>query len=365
MHKLPYKRPTALVRSRPMKQAIRFATVFVAALSLCATALADPYRVKDLVVDKVAPSPAQAAQQGRDEARLVGAARLIERLTLPEDRAAARSPIETAAVARLYRSYQVQSEIKSTAVQGGVQASGVVMWTFRPDSVREYLEQRGVPYVDTQAAQALIIPVAAGGVDVATWGSYWVERSSSGDVVGKSDDTLLTPYIASTQGWPRRPSAAEVQTEVAARGADHGVIAEVFQQGAQYYVRLIDLRPNVAKAEIGVAGPFTSLQAAQAGAVAELEHAWKVASIVRSNGSTSLSLVATFRDLQEWVSIRKSLETSRLINNLDVEALTTVGADISLSYSGRPEQLVSDLRARGVELTNGSAGWQLRASGSP
>lgn len=348
-----------------MKQVFRFAAVFVAGLSLCATALADPYRVKDLVVDKVAASRAEAEQQGRADARLAGAARLIERLTLPEDRASARTPIETSAVARLYRSYQTQGEQKSTAVAGGVHATGLVTWSFRADAVREYLEQRGIPYVDTQAALALIVPVATGGVDVSTWGSHWVERGASGEVVGKSDDSLLTPYIASTQGWPRRPSAAEVQSEVASRNADHAVVAEAFQQGAQYYVRLIDLRPNVPKPDIGVAGPFVSLESARSGAVAELERAWKAASIVRSTGSTSLSLVASFRDLQEWVRIRKGLEDSRLINNLNIEALTTVGADISFSYAGRPDQLVSDLRSRGVDLANAGGSWQLRTTATP
>ena len=365
MHNPPYKGRKPPLLSDAMKQAVRFATLFAAALSLCATALADPYRVKDLVVDKVAPSRAQAEQQGRDDARLVGAARLIERLTLPEDRANARSPIETSAVARLYRSYQTQGEQKSTAVSGGVHATGLVTWSFRTDAVREYLEQRGVPYVDTQAALALIIPVATGGVDVSSWGSHWVERTASGDVVGRSDDSVLTPYAASTQGWPRRPSAAEVQSEVASRSADHAVVAEAFQQGAQYYVRLVDLRPNVPRPEIGVAGPFVSLQSAQAGAVTELERAWKAASIVRSSGSTSLSLVASFRDLQEWVRIRKGLEDSRLISNLSIEALTTSGADISFSYAGRPDQLASDLRARGVDLANASGGWQLRVTATP
>jgi hypothetical protein len=130
-------------------------------------------------------------------------------------------------------------------------------------------------------------------------------------------------------------------------------------------VRLVDLRPNVPKPDIGVAGPFVSLQSAQAGAVAELERAWKAASVVRSSGATNLSLVANFRDLQEWARIRKGLEGSRLVTNLNIEALTIAGADIYLTYSGRPDQLVSDLRARGVDLANASGTWLLRASGTP
>lgn len=365
MHKLPYKGRKRLLNDVMMTQVFRFVTLFAAALFMGASALADPYRVRNLVVDKIAPSRAQAEQQGRDDARLVGAARLIERLTLPEDRAAARSPIETSAVARLYRSYQTQGEQKSTAVAGGVHATGLVTWSFRADAVREYLEQRGVPYVDTQAATALVIPVASGSPDISTWGSYWVERSASGEIVGRGDDSLLTPFIASTQGWPRRPAASEVQGDVVARGADHAILAEAFQQGAQYFVRLIDLRTGVPQPEIALAGPFVSLESAQAGAIAELERTWKAASIVRSTGSTRLALTASFRDLQEWVRIRKSLELSRLVNNLSIEALTVSGADVSLAFAGRPDQLVADLRARGVDLVNSSGGWRLSVTPAP
>src|SRR5262245_12715841 len=102
MHSLPYKGRAPLLGSRAMTQIARFATVFAAAIAFAGSALADPYRVKDLVVDKVAPTPSEAIQQGRNDARLMGAQRLIERLTLAEDRSSARQPLEPADVARLY-----------------------------------------------------------------------------------------------------------------------------------------------------------------------------------------------------------------------------------------------------------------------
>lgn len=350
-----------------MKKSIRFATVFAATLSACAvfcsSALADPFRVRDLVVDKVAPSAAEASQQGRAEARIVGASRLIERLTLPEDRANARTPIDTMAVSRLYRGSETQGEQKSTSVTGGVRATGLVTWNFRADAVRDYLDKAGVPYVDTQAATALIVPVATGGIDPGQWAGQWTTRGAApGQVIPKSDDTVLTPYVGSVLGWNRRPAVSEIQAELSSTGADHGVIAEIYQQGAQYYVRLVDMRANAPKPDIGVAGPFVSLASAQTGAVAEMERSWKVSSIVRTTGSTSVSLVATFGGLEDWVKIRKSIENSRLISNLNIESITTVGADITFTYAGRPEQLAADLRSRGVDLANGTGGWVLRVA---
>jgi hypothetical protein len=333
---------------------------------MCGAAFADPYRVKDLPVDKTAANQSDAQTQGRAEALQLGAQLLIERLTLPEDRANARQPIEVSAVARLNRGYQTQGDQKTTAVSGGFRYTGLLTYNFRADDVRAYLEQRGVPYVDSQAAMALIIPVAGGGVDPAAWGNQWTVRSGAGalsPVVGKSDDTVLTPYVGSIAPRTSRPTTADIQSELTVAGADHGVIAEINMQGSQYYVRLVDMRSNVPNPNIGIAGPFLGLQAAQQGAVLEMERAWKAASIVRTSGSTSVSLVATFQDIQQWVKIRKGLETSRLVSNLNVEALTTVGADITFTYAGRPEQLAADLRAKGVDLRNGDGGWVLAAAG--
>jgi hypothetical protein len=364
MHNLPYIGRTALVRLRPMKIIARFVTLIAASAALAGAAFAQNpvYRVKDLTADAVAPNAADAARQGRDAARLVGAQRLIERLTLPEDRSRATQPIEASAVARLYQGYVTVGETKSSSVSGGIRSSGVVTWTFRGDEVRAYLDQRGVPYVDTQAALALIVPVAASNVNATDWASQWVGAGG----VGKSDDTSLAPYVASTRGWSQRPNVGDIQSELSSTRADHGVIAEAYMQGPQYYVRLTDMRTTVPNPTIGVVGPFVSLGSAQAGAVNELERAWKAASVVRSTGATSVSLIAKFQDIQQWTRIKKGLEGSRLVRDLNVESVTVSGADITFSYAGRPEQLAADLRSRGVDLRNGAGGgWELAAAGTP
>jgi hypothetical protein len=316
--------------------------------------------VKDLVVDRVAPSAADASLQGRNEARLTGAQRLINRLTLPEDRARAAQPIEASAVAQLYRSYQNQGEMKSSSVSGGIRATGVVTWTFDEERVRAYLDQRGVPYVDNQAALALVVPVAAANVNPNDWAAQWGSGSS-----GKADETSLAPYIASTRAWSQRPTTADVQSELTAAGAARGVIAEAYMQGPQYFVRLTDMRATLPNPTIGVVGPFVSLSSAQSAAVGEMERAWKASSVIRSTGSTGVSLVANFADLQQWTRIRKGLESSRLVRDLNVESISVAGADITFNYAGSPEQLQSDLRSRGVELASANGGWVLQATGAP
>ena len=73
-----------------------------------------------------------------------------------------------------------------------------------------------------------------------------------------------------------------------------------------------------------------------------------------------MSLTASFADLPEWVKIKKGLESSRLVRDLNIESLSIAGADVSFNFSGRPDQLATDLRSRGVDLQGGNGAWTVR-----
>jgi hypothetical protein len=347
-----------------MSQITRFASVFVASVALAGAAFAQAanpvFKVRDLTIDYTAANANDATLQGRNQAKLAGAQRLIERLTLPEDRNAARQPLNPADLVSSAGPLTTQIAEKRSSTAAGVRITSVVAYDFNPSSVRQYLESHGVPYVDAQAGKAMIVPAVASGIDPVAWANQWTEtvtQNGQATRVGKSDDTVLTPYVASIEQWTRRPTWSEVQGELATLRADRAVIAEAYQQNGQTYVRLIDLRTGAPDTSGNVAGPFSDLPSAKAGAIAEMERAWKASSIVRSSGSTNIAIIATFRDLGEWVKIRKGLETSRFVSGLNVESISPAGADLSFAYNGRPDQLAADLRSRGVDLRGADNGW--------
>lgn len=249
---------------------------------------------------------------------------------------------------------------KRSAVAGGFRYTSVLTLNYDPATVRQYLESHGVPYVDAQAGKALIVPSVAGGLDPVAWSNQWTEAVAKDGVttrVGRSDDTVLTPYVASIESWTRRPSWMEVQNELTSQNADRAVVAEAYAQGSAIYVRLIDLRTGASDASGAVVGPFGDLPTAKAAAIAEMERAWKAQSIVRTSGSTSMAIVATFRDIGEWVKIRKGFEGSRLVSGFAVESISAAGADLRFAFNGRPEQLAADLRSRGIDLRGAGDGW--------
>jgi hypothetical protein len=351
-----------------MTKIARFAAAFAAAVAFAGSAFADPYRVRDLAIDVTSTvSPADATTRGREQAKLEGAQRLIDRLTLPQDRAAAGQPLLAADIAAFAGAVTTQVQDRRSNVGGSFRLISVITQSYDAGRVRAYLQSRGVPFVDGQAGKAMIVPAVAGGVDPNAWSAQWTETVTEAGrqkVVGRSDDTVLTPYVASTESWTRRPAWMDVQAELSAARANHAVVAEAYSQGGQIYVRLIDLRTGVADPAGTMTGPFSDLPSARAGVIAEMERAWKEQSVVRTSGSNTARLIALFRDIGEWVRIRRGLETSRLVSSLSVESISSSGADISFVYAGRADQLQADLRSRGVDLRNGDDGWVLQVVSS-
>jgi hypothetical protein len=377
MHNLPYNGRAPLLVSASMMRTVRFASVFLAAVAFAGAAfgqqtqtLRGPFIVKDLTQDFTSDVSVQdAITQGRDRARVVAAQRLIERFTLPEDLSSAAQPVQAADLAAARPILRTQAREFRLSQGGKHSYRQDIAYEFNADIVRKYFEDRRVPFVETQASKALLVPSTTGGLNPADWGAAWTEGvfNAQGQETGKKvreDLTVLTPYVASSQAWPRRPSFLDVQNEITATGADHAVVAEAYSQGGQYYVRIIDLRTGAADTSSNVVGPFASLPAARDGAVAEMERAWKAQSIIRTSGSSNVKLTAAFRNFDEWVRIKKAVEASRLVtkDTLDIESVSQQGADLSFTYAGRPDQLQSDLRSRGVALSGTDGGWVLQVA---
>ncbi len=308
----------------------------------------DPFVVRDLVVDETGASTRAARMAGWDRAKVTGAQRLIEKLTLPEDRVAGLNPN---AVAAMNTGTRIQENERTTTTR----YTAVLSVPYDAKKVRDYLDGQRVPFVDVQAGLALLAPVATG-VAAAEWQAQWTSNGAP-----RADNTALAPYVASSLAWDKHPSWVEFETEFNNRNAQRVVIADIFYQTGGYFVRLSELRGNAAETQLGQAGPFPDMGAARLGTITELENIWKRASIVRTTGSSDIQLAVLFTDINQWVKIRKALETSRLITTKVIESVSPTGADVRLTYSGRPDQLTTDLRARGLELAEVDRRWILRA----
>jgi len=325
----------------------RFAFAVLVSLLCMGAAAANPFRVGGVAVDVSAGTPNEAVSRGRAQARLEAAQRLIERLTLAEDRQAAGG-VDVNEIARLYTSVDIEGTEKRTATR----YIAVLAVNFDADAVRSYLDARRIPFVESQAAKALISPVAATPADA--------ERFR-GAFQPLADASVLAPYQVGVPAVSVSPSA--LAAEANAASARRVIVAELAGRSGAWTVALSELASDGSRNALGSLGPFGDERQASGGVIRHLETLWKAASVVRTSGSAQMSAVARFSALEDWVRIRRALETSRLVSQLKVEALSMTGADLSFVYAGRPEQLAADLSARGASLTPDGRVWVIRRSG--
>ncbi len=310
------------------------------------SAFADVYLVRDVAVTVTADNSVLARTQAFDEARVTAAYRLIERLTMPQDRAALNGVRVSPEIAsRLSSAVDVQDEKLS-----GTRYVGLLSVKFDKRAVAAYLNVYDIPFVDTQAAQALIIPTATGGIDPFAWAAAWAKSPNADS---------LTPYLAGETPYEPGPTWADVAEDVLQSGARRALVVNASASEDKVYVAISELRPASSSRRIGVVGPFVTFEEALAGVVAYSERDWKQRTVVRVTGETQVSAIARFNTPRQWVRIENALKTSRLVQATSIEAVTGQGADLSFTFQGQPDQLTAELRASGVLLEPAPEGWLL------
>lgn len=305
------------------------------------------YTVTDIAVDERAASVIEAQQRALATARRIGAERLIEKITLPEDVMTAGGILITPELAdRLTAAVDVQEETR-----GGGRYIGVLSVVMNPQTVRALLEERGVPYLDRQAPTAMIIPTGNGRDDFA-WRQAWPDQGT----------TNLAPYITSPNPLPFQNAGwADIETDIRILQAERGVVAALVGSRGNYRVELTQITP-AGNTPIGVTTPAPTIDGARAEAVRLLSETWKRDSMVRSNVRTIVTASVLYTSIAEWNTLRGALARSPLVSEFQTDAIARDGALVRFAFAGDTVRLSRDLRQRGVELDPDASGWLLTSA---
>ena len=331
-----------------MTRFVRFFALFASMLWLAAgAAFADVFLVRDVAVDVTAENSVEARSKAFSEARTIAANRLVDRMTTAQDRARVGGLLINADIAkRLAAAVDVQDE-----KQSATRYVGLLSVKFDPRAVEAFFKVYDLPYVETQDALALAIPQAADGIDPYAWAELWFEDE---------DMTVLTPYVSTSSGYEGDVFWFTVEPEAVIANARRGMVFEAFSYGQQVYVRLSEVSPDYSgERQLNTVGPFNTLEEAKSGAIRYLESDWKNQAVVRATGESAVSAVAVFGTHNDWSQIERTLKASKLVKNFVVENMSIRGADLVFTYTGRPDQLASELRASGVYLSALDEGWQI------
>ncbi len=379
-----------------MLRTVIAAAALIAAPPAALAQAGDPFTVDGVAVDETGANATSAQQSALQTGQTLAAQRLIERLTLPEDRMeAGLPPISPGEAAEMVSGIEIADEQRSATRYIATLSVG-----FAPGQVRPFLDRAGIDFVEAQARPVLVAPVFDGDRGPTLSGA-WREAWLTGGF-----EHYLAPMIAygsrtTGEGEDEAPLGSGVISPSAAIAGDEEALRAL---GAVYGVdrvavigarvrsgeivasgRLYDFaspRGRVARLDDDeTAGPDAAPEPSQPGAVVTAigevraatfaraaariaearQAAWKREVIVRGGEERALALTLLFDGHARWRRMQDALASASLVRDARLDGLSRDGAAMTIRHRGSPEQLGVELAARGLVLEEDARlGWTLR-----
>lgn len=307
----------------------------------------DVYTISGIAVDERAATVGEAQMQAFATAKLIGAQRLIERLTLPEDRLAVTDLIIDQALAdRIAAAVDVEEE-----VAGAGRYRGSLAVVYNPSQVRIELSRVGLPFTDSTAPAAVLYTTSSNGMDLA-WNLAWKEAPKG---------SLVPVSISRSAGYDAEMPWQVLQEDVALFGAQRAIFANLRGGNGGYIVDLVSVTASGVN-RIGVTRRAATLAQAIEAVAVRLNDDWKQTSIIRDDSRTLIEATVRYTSHAEWITLRGALVRSPLVSNVQTRAISTDGAMIAFAFAGDGRRLTSDLRDRGVVIQAEPIGWVMSSA---
>jgi len=329
---------------------LRLAIVFLVAITAwaapgrAAPARPDLFSVTGIKIEASAESAISARDVAMAQGRAAAWTKLFHRLTAAANWRK-QPALDEKALERLIRGFEVANERRSTT-----RYLADVSFHFNPNAVRNLLRQSNIAYTETRSPPVLVIPLIGGaGFDaMSPWTAAWKDNELQQGLV---------PFVTPAPDDPdadllERPDLTQVDwNALAAMARRYNAGAVILASASEdaKTVQMIELSP-AGRAAASFAYAQSSFPA-DAQAVAErAEDAWKSRNAVDFTVRSQLVADVQFDSLDDWARIRSGLAAVRSISDVDVMGLTLHEAEISLTYSGRSEQLRDALAQQKLEL---------------
>jgi len=331
---------------------------------------ASPFVGREIAVDVTSASAAQAREQAIADAERRAVQQVLERLTLPADHARLPRPVG-AALQALIEGMEVHGErVSATRYIARIDVA------FRRAGIRALLRQAGIPFAETRAQPALLLPLLERERQLLLfegdnpWAAAWAELP----LLAGLRPMLLPSADAEPATLPpadrARLSSVETWRPLAARlGADSVILADAkLLEDAGGSVLDLTLHALdgaqdttiVRRLQAAAGTPAADLlrQAATA-ALSELEEQWKRSILLNFEQRGQLLVEAALGGLADLVTLRRTMQQTAAIRRVEILSLTRRQAQLLLQVLGEPAQLALALAQRGIELRQEGEAWRM------
>ena len=351
----------------PLVGALKRLLPLLAALVVWPGALAAQaplYTVENVEVDATAGSATAAREQGLNQAHVTAFDRMVERLVLRSE-LNQMPDLSADRIANLLRDFEVFNERTSN-----VRYLADVTFRFRPDSIRQFLKDNGIPFAETRSKPVVVLPIWGEGEDAVLWDNPNPWREAWAD---RAEQTGLVPLVVplGDLGDLRAVSAAEaldgdraaLKTIAARYGAEDVLVTqgrlagdpEAFTGSMQVVTSRIGTpemeRTLVDNVQQQRDEPLSKMLARAADRVArDVEETWKRANLLDFQQRNRLQVEVPIDGLERWVTVRERLDGVARIERYGVTAMTRRLARLEMTYYGERRQLALALRQSDLVL---------------
>ncbi len=332
----------------------------------CGSAAArDLFEVKNIKVDARDKTVTAARTKALRAGQIEAFDALLKRITRSQDWAVlprgADSDVENHIL-----SFRVQNEKNSNR-----RYLATLSFQFDMNKVISLLNDLHIPYIESQAKPALIIPLLEDVTGYRLWESnWWTQGWSLPDL-----DSIPAPLILA-QGDAKDAAALSIEDILLGDTKNMSAIASRYNADAVVvaHANASEVgRLDVAVYQYTAQGSrlffrtFTSQEEPKNmrnQAVAEIAQAfsneWKESAIVSINDMATFTLAADFDRMDSWLQMQARLQKASFIKNMQLHVVTSHGAIMSLSYTGSVEQLAANLAQNDMYLREDESGWRLK-----
>ena len=248
---------------------------------------------------------------------------------------------------------------------------------FRADSVRYVLQREGIPFVEEQAPELILIPVmrdAQGAIETGRASRVWTDIWKGLDL-----ENTLTPIDLQSLNPRIHPDTLKMLVE--GQGGGERILAGEYKS-PRVIVAIADVEPSTKRLVVTLVGmdavgpinlkrsyrvfdgdtAYTMELAAVVG-LGVLEGRWKAVKSGAGSGfgGQLVAFQARYTSLAEWNEMRRQLLEMPGVADLRIDTQSARRANLSLRYRGGAEELASALYSRGLTLKNAGGGLILQS----
>lgn len=340
-------------------------------------AFANVFEIKGVPVDVTAETATKAREsalaRGQDEAFR----RLLERLTLVEDRE--RLPeLGGEDVTTFVSDFSVLGE-KTSAVRYLAKLNV----RFKPAPIRQLLRSMGVRFAETQSKPILVLPIyqtARGSAlweDSNDWRNAWnLRRASEGlvelalplgdlaDISAVNVEQAVRGDVERLTGLAVRYNAGDTIVAFARLGLEAGAVQRRVDVSVTRFSAHREPETDlIAMPQLADESQEALLVRAADEVARRLEENWKRENLLTHDGQGISAVTVPITGLKDWLDVKRRLAEVSVIRQLEIVLLSLDEVRINLHYVGAPEQLQTALGQADLALVREDQEWVLYPAG--